>query len=81
MRLNVFKTGDKIKVKLSVLEQDLEPYKNTQVYPKLIEAAQKYTFEVIGENNMDYSLKRIEDGTEFNISKSQAAIQFALMDT
>lgn len=53
-----FNKGDKLKVKLDEVCRQYDGCKGTTVYNLMIEAAEKYTFEVIDSNNGAYTLKR-----------------------
>jgi len=74
----MYKVGDILKVNLAVAGQQFADYKDTQPYQKMMEAAEKYRYEIIGETTMEYHLKRTEDGQTYVHSKSEVHSNFVV---
>ena len=74
----MFKIGDILRVNLAVAQQQFADYKDTQPYHKMMEAAEKHRYEVVGETSKEYQLKRIEDNQPYVSPKSEVHSNFVI---
>jgi len=72
----MFNIGDKIKVIASAVDAELAEWKGSQVYENLMKAAVEKRFEVVGMDNVNYSIKRLEDGQIIQENKTTVNTKF-----
>jgi hypothetical protein len=57
----MFNVGDRLKVNVVAFEPQIAEWKGSQVYDNLLKSATDKRFEVVGMDNVNYSIKRLED--------------------
>jgi len=72
----MFNIGDKIKVIESAVDAELAEWKGSQVYENLMKAAVEKRFEIVGMDNVNYSIKRLEDGQIIQENKTTVNTKF-----
>ena len=72
----MFNIGDKIKVIESAVDAELAEWKGSQVYENLMKAAVQKRFEIVGMDNVNYSIKRLEDGQIIQENKTTVNTKF-----
>ena len=67
----MFNVGDILKTNMVVAEDQYGGCKGTTVYNQMMALADKQRFEVIGVDNMSYTIKRLEDGQQYTNPKTE----------
>lgn len=72
----MFKIGDKLKIKQSAVESEYGEWKGSQVYDAMMKNAEEKRFEVVGKDNANYIIKRLEDNVELPYNQQLAHSNF-----